>query len=164
MIPFFDCKFGNTAIGVKALYSNTVGCDNVAIGEKALFSNTTGIGNVALGDKAGDVITTGDSNVIIGSEADISTGTGKNQIVIGAGAKGMGDSTVVLGDSLTIKTTYLHGDVNINRTYVLPKTAGTKGQVLKYPFSGKTLEWGGAVVLVRVKVIFKSVIHHCILV
>ena len=144
MIPFFDCKFGNTAIGVKALYSNTVGCDNVAIGEKALFSNTTGIGNVALGDKAGDVITTGDSNVIIGSEADISTGTGKNQIVIGAGAKGMGDSTVVLGDSLTIKTTYLHGDVNINRTYVLPKTAGTKGQVLKYPFSGKTLEWGGA--------------------
>ena len=130
MIPFFDC--------------NSVGIDNTAIGEKALFSNTTGIGNVALGDKAGDVITTGDSNVIIGSEADISTGTGKNQIVIGAGAKGMGDSTVVLGDSLTIQETFLHGDVNINRTYVLPKTAGTKGQVLKYPFSGKTLEWGGA--------------------
>ena len=135
---FFGKEDGNTLNNAR---------HNVGIGIKSLNSLTTGDGNVALGFKAGDSITVGDSNVIIGSQADISTGTGKNQIVIGAAAKGMGDSTVVLGDSLTIKTTYLHGDVDINRSYVLPKTAGTKGQVLKYPATGKNLEWsvgGGA--------------------
>jgi hypothetical protein len=137
----------NTVSGNEALTSNTTGSHNVASGSEALYSNTTGDGNVALGHKAGYSITVGDSNVIIGSEADISTGTGKNQIVIGPGAKGMGNNTVVLGNSLTIETTYLHGNIDINRAYILPKTAGTKGQVLKYPESGNTLEWdvgGGA--------------------
>ena len=110
---------------------------NVGIGVNSLNAITRGSGNVGIGYKAGDSITVGDSNVIIGSEAHVSTGTGKNQIVIGAGAIGMGDSTVTLGDSLTIQATYLHGDININRAYTLPGSKGTSGQVLKYPGTGK---------------------------
>ena len=66
------------------------------------------------------------------------------RIVIGSRAIGFRDSTVVLGDSLSIQETFLHGNININREYILPKTPGTSGQILKYPTSGKTLEWGEA--------------------
>ena len=130
----------NNALGSNALYNNTTGGQNNAFGSNALYNNDSGDGNVAHGYQVGDTLTTGDSNVIIGSKADVSAASAKNQIVIGAGAKGMGDSTVVLGDSLTIKSTYLHGDININRKYTIPKVDGNKGNVLKTDGEG-TVSW-----------------------
>ena len=130
----------NNAFGYGALYNNETGNNNIAIGDSALYNNESGDGNVAHGSQVGDTLTTGDSNVIIGSKADVSAASAKNQIVIGAGAKGMGDSTVVLGDSLTIKSTYLHGDININRKYTIPKVDGNKGNVLKTDGEG-TVSW-----------------------
>jgi hypothetical protein len=146
----------NDAIGTSALFHTIEditpifdfqGLNNIGIGDRALYNNKFGKNNIAFGLKAGELSKTGTSNIIIGANADIDKDTGVNQIVIGAGAKGKGNNTVVLGDSLTIETTYLHGNIDINRAYILPKTAGTKGQVLKYPESGNTLEWdvgGGA--------------------
>ena len=72
---------------------------NVAVGDSTVLSNTTGDCNVAVGTGTGNLITIGDSNVIIGYGADVDSNNAANQIVIGAGAKGMGDSTVVLGNS-----------------------------------------------------------------
>jgi hypothetical protein len=42
----------NTAIGSKALISNTEGSSNTATGGSALFSNTTGNSNTANGEEA----------------------------------------------------------------------------------------------------------------
>ena len=56
------------------------------------------------------------------NQADVDKADALNRIVIGSRAIGFRDSTVVIGDSLTIQRTYLHGDINISRAYVLPKT------------------------------------------
>lgn len=44
---------GNTAVGSKALFSNTIGNNNTAIGQRCGYSNSTGNGNVFLGYNAG---------------------------------------------------------------------------------------------------------------
>ena len=126
----------NCAVGFDALNKNTSGDYNCAVGSKAFYSNTLGNHNTIIGGSAGYNITTGDSNIIIGYRADGSSSSAKNQIVIGAGAIGMGDSTIVLGDSLTIQRTYLHGDININRKYTIPKVDGNKGNVLRTDGAG----------------------------
>jgi trimeric autotransporter adhesin len=56
----------NTAIGHRALASNTTNSLNTAIGASAL-ANTTGFNNIALGAGAGANLTTGDSNIYIGN-------------------------------------------------------------------------------------------------
>ena len=131
----------NTAVGDSALFTNISGNNNTAIGKNALYKNTDGKNNTIMGFNAATILTTGDSNVIIGYKADVNDKNALNRIVIGSRAIGFRDSTVVIGDSLTIQKTYLHGTVNIDRKYILPSTAGTSGQVLKYPAAGKTLEW-----------------------
>src|SRR5262249_34763729 len=75
----------NTAVGGRALFSNTTGMENTAIGSGALPNNTTGSNNIALGSDAGENLTTGDYNVDIGNagvagEANtIRIGTSGNQ-------------------------------------------------------------------------------------
>src|SRR5207248_4021977 len=89
------CGISNTAVGYRALFSNTgdgfggggsntaVGAgallnnnntpnslarENTAIGAGALGGNTTGSVNIALGQNAGVNLTTGDNNIDIGNE------------------------------------------------------------------------------------------------
>jgi glutamate synthase domain-containing protein 3 len=49
----FNQAANNTAVGSKALYTNTRGYDNTAIGFQSGFQNSTGSGNVFIGYKAG---------------------------------------------------------------------------------------------------------------
>ena len=60
---------GNTAVGSKALYSNTYGYNNTANGSEALKYNTTGAGNTANGWNALYSNTTGIANTANGAGA-----------------------------------------------------------------------------------------------
>jgi uncharacterized protein (TIGR02145 family) len=59
-------NMNSTAIGYKALYSNTSGSNNTAIGTKALYSNLDGYSNTAIGAGALLRNTSGHSNISIG--------------------------------------------------------------------------------------------------
>src|SRR5207249_10349674 len=57
----------NTATGYVALFSNTIRDQNTATGAVALDNNTSGSNNIAIGAVAGDTLTTGDNNIDIGN-------------------------------------------------------------------------------------------------
>jgi hypothetical protein len=61
----------NTAVGRRAMFSNTSGSGNVAIGSAALRSNTTGTTNTAIGTNAG----------LLNSSGSVNTGTGFDVLV-----------------------------------------------------------------------------------
>jgi hypothetical protein len=67
----------NTAVGSKALFSNTTGSWNTANGYRALYNNTTGHDNTANGFQAGLHLTGGNGNIFIGS----SSGPSSNQVI-----------------------------------------------------------------------------------
>jgi hypothetical protein len=79
----------NTAVGDRALRSNTTGSNNTANGAFALRHNLTGSGNTAVGNTAG-YFTTGSSNILINNfgvagESNVlrigqATGTGNSQL------------------------------------------------------------------------------------
>jgi len=71
-----------TAIGYKALYSNTSGTPNNAFGAYALYSNTTGIFNLAIGDSA-LYTNTSSSNAAIGTSSLLKNTTGSNNTAVG---------------------------------------------------------------------------------
>jgi trimeric autotransporter adhesin len=66
-IPFQGTE--NTAVGSKALYSNTIGSGNTANGYLALLNNTEGIKNTANGETALYNNTSGSDNTANGSRA-----------------------------------------------------------------------------------------------
>lgn len=66
---FFFEATNNTAIGSKALYSNTYGYENTANGWRALYSNTAGVFNTANGARALYSNTAGTSNTANGAYA-----------------------------------------------------------------------------------------------
>lgn len=73
---------GNTALGSKALYTNTSGHSNTAIGIMAMHDNTTGNNSVAVGDSAA-FNSTASNNVAIGSKAMWNNTAGTGNTVIG---------------------------------------------------------------------------------
>jgi len=76
----------NTSVGSQSIGNSSIayaGTGSTAMGYKALFSNTTGNYNVALGYQAGDNITTGDYNISIGTNADPASATADYQLNIG---------------------------------------------------------------------------------
>jgi hypothetical protein len=74
---------GNTAIGSKALYSNTSGYANTANGFEALYSNTTGYANTANGYQALYSNTTGSRNTANGRFALYNNTEGNSNVAIG---------------------------------------------------------------------------------
>jgi hypothetical protein len=119
----------NVAYGTTSLYANTSGNQNTAIGSFALSSlsgsyhNNTAIGanaiqnmmvggdNVALGNNAAGVavdgttlVTNSSQGVFIGSASKPGASSSSNEIVIGYNAKGQGDNTTTIGNSLTTQT------------------------------------------------------------
>jgi len=76
----------NTAIGSKALYSNTTGFENTASGNQALYSNTEGYDNTAIGLQALFSNTTGNSNTASGSYALTSNTSGWENTASGSQA------------------------------------------------------------------------------
>ena len=74
----------NTAIGSKALFSNTTGSQNTALGNQTLFANTWGIRNTALGSFSLFNTTGSDDNTSVGYAAGARYDMGYNNTMIGA--------------------------------------------------------------------------------
>jgi trimeric autotransporter adhesin len=106
----------NTAVGYKALYSNTAGKGNDAQGVNALYSNTTGIRNLAIGSNALYANTTGSYSVALGFDAGYDQTTGNDDIYINNVGVGGESQTLRLGTTGTpgvigsgILTAYIAG-------------------------------------------------------
>jgi len=82
----------NTAVGSKALYTNTRGYLNTAMGFNALYSNTTGRQNTAIGYKSQELTTIGYNNTAIGDLSLTSNTTGYYNTALGSNS--MGDNTL----------------------------------------------------------------------
>ncbi|MEO6720382.1 MAG: tail fiber domain-containing protein [Ferruginibacter sp.] len=76
----------NTAIGSKALYSNTIGNSNTANGLSALYSNTTGSKNTSTGRETLYFNQTGNGNTANGYDALFSNQSGNNNTALGTQA------------------------------------------------------------------------------
>lgn len=74
----------NTAIGYRAMYTNTSGGDNTAVGEGALEFNTTAGANAAVGEYALHSTTTGGGNTSVGAESLASNTTGSGNTALGS--------------------------------------------------------------------------------
>ncbi|MFC1569084.1 tail fiber domain-containing protein [bacterium] len=72
-----------TAIGIGALYANTIGSHNTACGYQALYSNTIGSTNTAIGIAALNANTEGDANTACGVLALYNNTTGNNNTANG---------------------------------------------------------------------------------
>jgi len=96
----------NTAIGYRALVSNTTGIYNTSLGSDALRNNTTAVDNTAIGFGAGQSITTGGSNTFLGSN----TGSG---ITTGSGNTILGKNNTALASGLTNNIILSSGGGNI---------------------------------------------------
>ncbi|HNS17016.1 MAG TPA: tail fiber domain-containing protein [Bacteroidales bacterium] len=81
-----DQATGNTAIGSRALVSNTTGYRNTASGYKSLQANTTGNWNTANGYQALYLNSTGSDNQAFGPQALYYNTTGSHNHAIGRGA------------------------------------------------------------------------------
>ena len=103
--------FNNTANGYNSLYSNINGRDNVASGHSALYSNTTGGFNVGLGMSANRLNQTGSQNTIIGYEAGRGTAlhNKSGNIFIGyqAGYNEIGDNKLIYREFKLSHTSHL---------------------------------------------------------
>ncbi len=95
----------NTAVGSKALYSNTTGRANGAFGYQSAYLNTTGIHNTAIGYFALRTNITGNDNTAIGYGADVSVSGLNNAAAIGSGAIANASNKMQLGSSTTILAT-----------------------------------------------------------
>ncbi len=82
VVQTFDA-IENTAVGSKAMFSNTSGRENTATGYNALYSNTSGVFNTATGYNALYSNTTGDFNVANGFQALKFNTTGSDNTAAG---------------------------------------------------------------------------------
>src|SRR5262245_31982906 len=81
----------NVASFIATGYIST-GDQNTAVGERALSSNTTGSHNTAIGERAGSLLTTGDNNIDIGSP-----GVADEANTIRIGIQGLQTATFIAG-------------------------------------------------------------------
>jgi len=96
----------NTAIGSKALYSNTNGHQNTANGFEALYSNTDGFANTANGSRA-LYSNIGIGNTAFGVEALYDNTSGSSNTALGVGAlfsNTTGNYNTALGNNADIST------------------------------------------------------------
>jgi hypothetical protein len=77
--------YENTAVGVSALITNTLGTQNTAIGDKALYSNIDGNTNTAIGGSS-LYASTGNSNTALGYYSFGNLSSGNSNIAIGVNA------------------------------------------------------------------------------
>ena len=111
----------NTAVGTGSFANLTTGQYNVGVGMGSLLNATSGSNNVALGKYAGfraindSGVSTSNKSIFIGSETKPMNPTSDNEIVIGYDARGLGNNTTVLGNSL-ITQAKVFGALNLPST------------------------------------------------
>jgi hypothetical protein len=103
-------KYGNTAIGDGALFSNIYGAPNTAIGSGALYYNQDGSGNIAVGFNSGG-FTLGNRNVFIGNLQGTGITTGNDNLVISQGNGLSNGVTTGSGNTIIGKVTGLANDL-----------------------------------------------------
>ncbi len=128
--------FSNTAAGFQALYKTETGHGNTATGFQALYSDSTGIDNAANGYKALYSNTTGSYNTAMGSYALNSNTTGYSNIAIGYGAlysNQTAKNLVAIGDSALYNNTNT-GYVNtaIGSKALYSNTSGTQNTAVGF--------------------------------
>jgi hypothetical protein len=116
-VAFFSYQAtGNTALGSKCLFSNTLGFENTAAGSNALFSSQTASfntafgamalnmansdGNTALGHRSLPKTTSGSSNTAVGRQTLENNSTGFSNTAVGANALDLniaGNSNTAIG-------------------------------------------------------------------
>ncbi|HET9746555.1 MAG TPA: tail fiber domain-containing protein [Chitinophagaceae bacterium] len=123
---YFDDGIENSAIGSKALFSNTTGARNIALGYKAMFSNTVANDNLAIGVEALSNNTTGYENTAVGNNSLRSN-------IIGAGNTAFGPSTLryntgnfnsAFGTHALIFNTTGHRNTAVGRSALFHNTTG----------------------------------------
>jgi hypothetical protein len=108
----------NTAVGTGSFSNLTTGQYNVAVGQGTFLNATSGSNNVGVGKYAGfrdinDVgVTSSNKSVFIGAETKPLNSTSTNEIVIGYDARGLGNNSTVLGNSL-ITQAKIFGALNL---------------------------------------------------
>jgi len=95
----------NTANGALALFSNTGGVENTANGFRALYSNTDGSGNTAIGNRALSFNTTGFGNIALGISAGSNVTTAYDVIAIGSSGGNVSNSCFI-GNIRGVTTQY----------------------------------------------------------
>jgi hypothetical protein len=86
----------NTFLGYESGLNHT-STQTTAVGFRALFSNSTGAGNTAVGYQGLQTNTTGTNNTAIGYNADVTSSNLTNATAIGANAQVGTNNTIVLG-------------------------------------------------------------------
>lgn len=74
---------GNTAVGSKALYANTIGSGNTANGYQALYANKSGVENTAIGYNSLNNNVLGDDNTAVGVATLFNNTSGSDNTAIG---------------------------------------------------------------------------------
>ena len=148
--------YGNTATGAFALQSNTTGARNTANGINALFANTNGDENIAIGSYALSANTAGSSNVAIGFQAADSNSSGFGNTAIGYHAlrSNTGDQSIAIGESAGSSLTTGNGNIDIGNI----GAAGDSGTIRIGDFHQRTFIAGisGAPVIGGTTVFIKS--------
>ncbi|OGZ85855.1 MAG: hypothetical protein A2463_03175, partial [Candidatus Staskawiczbacteria bacterium RIFOXYC2_FULL_32_10] len=108
--------YRNTAVGYRALKTNSTGLQNSSVGFESLYLNTTGQQNTALGNEALRANTTASYNTSIGSYALNSNTTGSYNVAVGSSALTSniaGQYNIGVGNSALNANTYASGNVAI---------------------------------------------------
>ncbi len=119
---------GNTAIGISALFKNTLGSDNTATGKAALSKNTIGNFNTAIGSQALSSNTTGDDNTAIGTDPLFSNTIGFNNTAIGYRNlffNTTGNSNTAIGRSTLFSNTTGNNNTAVGRSTLPDVTIGS---------------------------------------
>ena len=109
----------NVAVGSLA-HNSSNDSYNVAIGYKSFQYHVTGSNNVAIGSQTAritvsggpDNFTHGNNSVYIGASIKPYVNDAENETLIGSGTEGIGENSVVIGNS-SVTTTILKGNVGI---------------------------------------------------
>jgi hypothetical protein len=116
-----------TAVGYRALYSNTTGPENIAMGFNALRSNTTGGYNISIGNYASYNITTSSENSAIGYSTMFSNSTGANNSAFGSNAlyaMTTGNANVAIGRNSLPALTTAEQNVGVGNSTLESLTTG----------------------------------------
>ncbi len=134
--PSLDSASANTAIGSKALLTNTMGAYNTGTGFHALYGNTIGYRNTALGYIALNQNASGSDNTAIGDNAGPSTTNLSNTTTLGSGAQATTNGQVVLGNA-NVTSLYCQGAYAAVTANAANLVVASNGQIMRSTSSAR---------------------------
>ena len=123
----------NTAVGFRALASNTTGSRNTALGANALRDNVTGVNNTAMGHASLQKNTTGNDNTGIGFCQLTDNTTGSYNTALGTWAlfrNTTGSYNTAVGDSALIMNTEGSPNTAVGFRALASNTTGSRNTAL----------------------------------